>query len=212
MGRDYSKAWQASDANAKAHLRAAQSLLTEGRPGFAVAHAALGFEEAAKAVYCSMVSNGYLMEKDIELVFREHNPKAFLYEEVFNEGLVVSKESSGLLVKVNQEQLADRVKKSVRRAVRKSLLEQHGQTKQRGLYVDWAGERVSSPQEATGEEARKLVDDYEGKTVALLAFAFMLNSSVKEILSKQKNTEIGPFRLVRQDPKTGEVIVSYSWS
>jgi AbiV family abortive infection protein len=153
--------------NADEHFGAADLLARGGRFGFAVAHLVYALEESEKARTLGKVVIGdILTEDELRSALRDHRARHI--------GAVGKSWTSGavaLFMQSSKEGLLERLNQLPARAesdrwedilaahpevLPEDWSEQAGPTRERGLYVDFAGTRWSSPSDATEADFRRL--------------------------------------------------------
>ena len=171
MVLDYEYAWRLSKDNSAAHLDAAKMLL-EDHPGFAVSHAMLAYEEAAKAVCCALVSSGMLTSSDIELVFRRHEPKALMYGLLFESSFTITESDGKFQVTAKAEPLVSQLKKAAKEERDSPEVKRHNGKRNEGFYVSAQGdEEWQSPDSVPIPWAADMVKKYRGRTLAMIGAA-----------------------------------------
>ncbi len=203
MSLDFGIGNKLAKENAIAHLEAAELLLHDGHTGFSINHALLALEEAAKAVFCELVRSGTLNDSDFGKVFRQHPPKAILYDQVFESDVHIYPGEEGYRVDIDGEAFLASMRKALSGG-RKSAFATHNRTRNRGVYVDLDGEHWVSPSHVSSQVAKDIVAAHWGKAVALVAISEMLSN-----LGAQKFTLVGSFRVEDVDYDKRNITLVY---
>lgn len=171
MALNYDEGFVKCRDNALAHAKVAYGLRGDKETvGFAVSHAALAEEEAAKAAFCVLVARGFLQADDIEDAFFSHPTKSWLYHALFREKVVEPKVTRrGAEVTVRGSRLDRKVLKK-NASTKVPELKEHDEDRNAGFYVSRKGDQWRTAGEGCSDVPEKLVYRYVRRAWALLFF------------------------------------------
>src|SRR6266487_2546895 len=172
MGPDYGEGFEKCEANALAHAGVAYQLRAAPETeGFAVAHAALAEEEAAKAAFCILVSKKCLEPRDVEDAFFRHPTKSWLYDALFRKKLLEPRISATTpQVLIGGVKLDRALLRKLANKNRVSALAEHEKDRNAGLYVNKVGDKWQEAGRGCSDEPKNLVYRYVQRARALLWF------------------------------------------
>lgn len=172
----YTQGKELASENAYRLLRSAMVMKDKGNYGLAQSLILLAYEEATKAVYCSMIALGLVTHKDAKDVFKEHNPKVILFDKLFKEKVTIKDHD----IRFNDS--GENIAQIIRKALRgNAITKQHNDKKKAGFYVDERNNNWHSPSYITQQMAETLIAEYEGKVYALNAIAQILLREYDEV-------------------------------
>lgn len=146
--------------NAYRLINKALLMKEKGDYGIAQSLTLLAYEEAQKAIYCSMVAVGLASEKDIEPIFSKHDPKIILFDKLFKEMVTIT--NNKIRFNASKKDIAQTIIEA-----KNQVTKDHNSKKNAGFYVNNLDGRGESPNDIREHNIEKLVKEYQERIVIL---------------------------------------------
>jgi AbiV family abortive infection protein len=135
--------------------------------GLAQSLTLLAYEEASKAVYCSMIATGLASYEDVKPVFEAHQPKIILFDKLFREKFTITMAGNNnrkdIKINVSGQTLVEMIRSSFKNEVTK----EHRDKKNAGLYVNIINGVWRTPKDITEDDVQALLNEYQERIAIL---------------------------------------------
>lgn len=106
-------------------------LYKERNKGHAIYLLHIAYEEMTKAIYCKLVSLGFVEQEEIDYVFKYHEPKVILFDKLFGGDVIATKDG----IQFKEWKITKETLKNLRKE-RSEEIDEYTKFKLSCLYVD----------------------------------------------------------------------------
>jgi AbiV family abortive infection protein len=156
----YTRGKELAIQNSYRLMNRALLMKNQGDYGLAQSLTLLAYEEAQKAVYCSMVAVGLISEKDAELVFIKHEPKIILFDKLFSDKVIIT--NNQIRFNADKTDIAQIILNA-----KNEVTKDHNSKKNAGFYVNHVNGGWDSPNDIHESDIEQLVKEYHERIVIL---------------------------------------------